>query len=150
MFHFRTGNILDDRSEAVINTVNCVGVMGKGLALEVKKRYYNQYMQYHQACKDGLVDIGKLYITETSLNIPRYLIHFPTKTHWRYFSKYEYIRLGLVDLIRQIKILNIHSIAIPPLGCGNGGLEWYLVLGMIVEAFNGMEHVKVTIYHPGN
>lgn len=148
MFKFRTGNILDDKSEAVINTVNCVGIMGKGLAKEVKQRYYDQYIQYHQACKDGSIDIGKLFITETNLNAPRYLIHFPTKTHWRYFSKYEYINAGLIDLVRQIELLNIRSIAIPPLGCGNGGLEWYLVLEMIVEAFNNLNHVKVTIYHP--
>ncbi len=126
MIKYITGNILESNAEALINTVNTVGVMGKGIALQFKKAYHNNYKSYIDACKRNEVEIGRLFVVKDS-NLSsgvKYIINFPTKKDWRKPSEYSFIVAGLDDLIRVLKEYKIHSIAIPPLGSGNGGLEW--------------------------
>src|SRR5579884_1817745 len=119
------GDLLSQNVDAVVNTVNTVGVMGKGVALQFKRRWPENFRAYERASKQGDVQIGKMFIYDAGrLLTPRYIINFPTKVHWRSPSKLEYIREGLEDLVSQIRRLNIESIAMPPLGCGNGGLDW--------------------------
>jgi O-acetyl-ADP-ribose deacetylase (regulator of RNase III) len=123
--HFATGNLLEFKTDALVNTVNCVGIMGKGIALQFKKKFPENFKQYERACRSGEVQLGKMFIVPTNnLSEPHYIINFPTKDHWRNPSRLESIATGLQDLVAQVKKLNIKSIAIPPLGCGNGGLEW--------------------------
>lgn len=149
MINFKTGNIITDKSEAIVNTVNCVGVMGKGLALQFKKAFPENFKQYKSACDRGLVKPGKMYITKHSDMISdQWMINFPTKNHWKGSSKMEYIEEGLADLTFQVKNLGIKSIAIPPLGSGLGGLKWDDVREKIVEAFSSLEDIEVTIYEP--
>jgi O-acetyl-ADP-ribose deacetylase (regulator of RNase III)/uncharacterized protein YwgA len=135
--------------DAIVNTVNCVGVMGKGIALQFKKKWPDNYSEYVRVCKAGDLRPGKVHVypLEKS-NLPLFIINFPTKDHWKEKSKVEYIKDGLNDLIHQIKKLNISSIAIPPLGCGNGGLNWGLVKSLIEEAFTSHPEVKVKLFEP--
>jgi len=134
---------------AIINTVNCVGVMGKGIALQFKKKWPPNFKAYVAACKAKQVRTGKMFIYHAgSMATPNYVINFPTKDHWRGKSRIEFIRDGLVDLINQIKELGIKSIAIPPLGCGNGGLDWHDVKPLIESAFAGLPDVEVRLFEP--
>ena len=149
MINFTTGNILTDQSQAIVNTVNCVGVMGKGLALQFKKAFPENFKQYKSACNRELVEPGKMYVTSYEDIIEsKYIINFPTKQHWKGASKIEYIDNGLQDLVLQIRKLNIKSIAIPPLGAGLGGLDWSLVREHIIRAFSSLVDVDVYIYEP--
>lgn len=142
------GNLLEDSAEAYVNTVNTVGVMGKGIALQFKQAFPDVFKQYEKACKKGLIQVGNMHVTEVvGFASPRYVINFPTKEHWRNPSKLEYIEEGLKDLVRVVKDLKIRSIALPPLGCGNGGLDWRQVRPMIVEAFQTLD-VTVHLYEP--
>lgn len=149
MISFKTGNILKDESEAIVNTVNCVGVMGKGLALQFKKAYPKNFEIYKKACNKGLVTTGKMFITkhENIIN-SQWVINFPTKQHWKGKSKIEYINQGLEDLVLQSQKRNIKSIAIPPLGSGLGGLEWEVVKQKIIDNFYEINDIKVTVYEP--
>ena len=143
------GNILKADAEALVNTVNCVGHMGKGIALQFKKAFPDNYVYYKKACDLKKVRIGKILVYETGTFVnPRYIINFPTKNHWRGKSKYEYIESGLVALLREVEHLNIKSIAIPPLGTGLGGLEWKRVRFMIKEAFSNLSDVDTILYEP--
>ena len=120
--------------EALVNTVNTVGVMGKGIALMFKERFERNFRLYAKACKAGQVNIGAMFVTETTeLTGPRWIVNFPTKQHWRAPSKIEWIEQGLVDLKRFIVEKNVASIAIPPLGAGNGGLDWTIVRARIED-----------------
>lgn len=123
---YHTGNIFDATTDAVVVTVNCVGVMGKGIALECKQRYPNVFTKYQLMCKNGMVQIGQNTIAEVtnSKNAVQDIILFPTKEHWRHGSKLHWIAQGLDDLVELIKQEHLSSITIPPLGCGNGGLHW--------------------------
>ncbi len=149
MIKFIKGNILESNAEALINTVNTVGVMGKGIALQFKKAYHNNYKAYVEACKKNEIDIGKLFVVKDSnLNSgEKYIINFPTKKDWRKPAEYSFIDAGLDDLIRVIKEYNIKSIAVPPLGAGSGGLEWEKVKKLIVQKLGNLE-VEVIIYEP--
>ena len=132
-----SGNLLKADAEALVNTVNCDGYMGKGIALQFKKAFPPNYDAYHKACKAGEVVPGKMNVYETGAMInPRYIINFPTKRHWRNPSRMEDVESGLVALIDVIKQYGIRSIAIPPLGCGLGGLDWDEVKPRIVQAFS--------------
>src|SRR4029077_1642655 len=132
MLELVTGNLLEADVEALVNTVNTEGVMGKGVALQFKKKFPKMFEAYQQACKDGLVQPGRMHVYERSEMInPRYLINFPTKRHWRSPSRIEDIESGLMALADEIKKRNIKTIALPPLGCGNGGLNWGEVLPTI-------------------
>ena len=135
--------------DAIVNTVNCVGVMGKGIALQFKKKWPANFKVYAEACKRKEVVTGKMHVYHAgALATPKYVINFPTKDHWRGKSRVEYITEGLKDLVNTIKELDIHSIAMPPLGCGNGGLEWDLVKGLIEDAFLELPEVEVRLFAP--
>ena len=145
MIEYKNGDLLMADAEALVNAVNCVGVMGKGIALQFKQAYPENFNRYKMACKANQVQIGKMFITDKS---PRYLINFPTKQHWRDRSRLDDIRLGLKALVDDISRLKIQSVAIPALGCGNGGLSWNDVLPLIIEAFSEFPDVRVLIYAP--
>ncbi len=149
MLEFVQGNLLDDQAEALVNTVNEVGVMGKGIALMFRERFPENARLYSEACKAGQVQIGQMFVAENRALVgPRWIINFPTKRHWRSPSKLEWIREGLKDLVRVIQDKGIRSIAIPPLGCGNGGLEWAHVRREIEAALAEVPDVTVTVYAP--
>jgi len=149
MIKYITGNILESDAQALINTVNTVGVMGKGIALQFKKAYHNNYKAYVEACKRNEIEIGKLLVVKDS-NLSsgeKYIINFPTKKDWRKPSEYSFIDAGLDDLIRVLDEYQIQSIAIPPLGAGNGGLEWEKVKRIIEQKLGNLE-VEIIVYEP--
>lgn len=149
MIRYTEGNLLEDSAEALVNTVNEVGVMGKGIALMFRERFSENAEAYEAACKAKQVRVGRMFVTKTrSLWGPRWIINFPTKKHWRHPSKLEWIRTGLGDLVRVIQENEIRSIALPPLGCGNGGLEWSLVRREIEIALADIPGVEATVYIP--
>jgi O-acetyl-ADP-ribose deacetylase (regulator of RNase III) len=149
MIRFTQGNLLDAEVDAVVNTVNTVGVMGKGIALMFKERFPENYRAYAAACKRGDVQVGKMFVTASlELSGPRWIINFPTKKHWRQSSKLEWISAGLEDLKRVVAEKNIRSIAIPPLGSGNGGLEWLQVRPLIEAAVADIPETEVVVYEP--
>lgn len=149
MIEYTTGNILEAQTEAIVNTVNTVGVMGKGIALMFKNAYPANYEQYLAAVRKGTIDIGtNLVVDNCEFFGPRWIINFPTKRHWRNPSKLEWVYAGLQDLTRTVSALDIQSIAIPPLGCGAGKLSWVEVRPLIEEAFAGFPHVRVVVYEP--
>ena len=148
MIYFTKGDILASDCQALVNTVNTVGVMGKGIALQFKKRYPTNYLAYKKACELGEVDIGKLLVVkELDQQGERLIINFPTKKHWRQKSEYSFIEEGLQALKLEITGCNITSIAIPPLGCGHGGLEWTRVRAMIEVALSDLD-IRVDIFEP--
>ena len=143
------GNLLSADVEALVNTVNCVGYMGKGIALQFKRAYPDNFKTYEHACKVGEVTPGHMLVHSTDRLVnPKYIINFPTKRHWRGDSRLEDIKAGLQALLTEVKRLNIRSIAVPPLGCGNGGLDWKVVRPLIVAAFNELLSVQVLLYAP--
>lgn len=146
-----SGDLLDADTEAVVNTVNCVGVMGKGIALQFKRRYPTVFTVYAKACKAGEVRTGKMLPVRTGEIVgPDWVINFPTKRDWRAPSRLEWIKEGLVDLRRVVSKLDIKSIAIPPLGAGNGGLDWSQVEPLIRSAFADEPSVEVHLYTPSH
>lgn len=144
-----TGNLLDAPVEALVNTVNTVGVMGKGIALQFKRAFPENFVAYERACKAGEVQPGRIFVFEThALCGPRYILNFPTKRHWRSFSRMEDIEAGLHTLVAEVRQLGIHTIAVPPLGCGNGGLDWSEVRPRIEQAFAELPEVQVLLFAP--
>ena len=149
MISFTQGNLLEADVKAVVNTVNTVGIMGKGIALMFKDKFPANFAAYAQACDHEEVRIGKMLVTENKqLFGPKWIINFPTKTHWRVRTKIEWIEDGLEDLVRVLKEKNVHSVAVPPLGCGNGGLDWATIQPLIVDALGDIEGLEVIIYEP--
>ena len=150
MITIMQGDLLkQDDVDAIVNTVNCVGVMGKGIALQFKNKWPSNFAAYVAACRAGLVRPGRMFIHDLGgLVKPHYIVNFPTKEHWRGASKIGFIRSGLVDLVAQIRRLQIRSIAVPPLGCGNGGLKWSDVHPLIEHAFEGMPEVEIRLFEP--
>lgn len=145
----RQGNLLDAEAEALVNTVNTVGVMGKGIALQFKKAFPKNFDAYKQACDAGQVVPGRMFVFATDqLTSPRWIINFPTKRHWRGKTRLEDLDAGLVDLAKVIQDLGIRSIAVPPLGCGNGGLSWNLVKPRIEDSLAPLSGVRVMLYAP--
>lgn len=143
------GNLLEARTQALVNTVNTVGVMGKGIALQFKEAFPLNYKTYVLACKQKSLQPGKLLVVrEKNLEGEKIIINFPTKTEWRLKSKYEYVEEGLKALVGVIKEYNIESIAIPPLGCGNGGLKWDTVKIMIEQHLGHLTDVRIQIFEP--
>ncbi len=143
------GNLLDANADALVNTVNTVGVMGKGIALQFRQAFPANYRAYEAACRRGEVRLGHMFVTETGLlGRPRFIVNFPTKGHWRSRSRLDDIEAGLADLRRIISEYSITSIAVPPLGCGNGGLSWRDVQPMIVKELGNLPGVQVTVYPP--
>ncbi len=149
MIELGKGNLLKADVEALVNTVNCVGVMGKGIALQFKQAYPENFKAYEKACRAGEVRPGKMFIVPTNImQNPKFIVNFPTKRHWKGNSKIEDIKSGLTALIQDVQDLGITSIAIPPLGCGLGGLRWSEVKPLIEEAFSSVPSVKVLMYEP--
>lgn len=141
------GNLLLAEVDALVNTVNTEGVMGKGLALQFRKAFPEAFADYERACAAGEVQVGRMHVVRR-LAAPRFIINFPTKQHWRQPSKLAYVRDGLRDLVAQIRVLGIASIAVPPLGCGNGGLDWAEVRPLIEQAFAPLPDVRVVVFAP--
>ena len=149
MIKSTTGDILNADTECLVNTVNCVGIMGRGIALQFKKTYPDNFKLYEAACKRQEVLPGQMFVYDTGqLTYPRYIINFPTKRHWRGKTRMDDIESGLADLVEVIKTNNIRSIAIPPLGCGLGGLDWKEVKLRITSALDALENVQVIVYEP--
>ncbi|MFH1497185.1 MAG: macro domain-containing protein [Verrucomicrobiota bacterium] len=149
MIHFTQGNLLDAPVEAVVNTVNTVGIMGKGIALMFKERFPENFAAYEAACKAGKVEVGHMFVQAgVELEGPRWIINFPTKKHWRQPTKLEWVESGLVALQQVIREKNIRSIGLPPLGCGNGGLDWSIVRPKIESALADLPDVDVVVYEP--
>ena len=144
------GDLLRADVDALVNTVNTVGIMGKGIALQFKRAYPEMFIAYERAAKAGDLEIGRMHVWETgALDGPRFIINFPTKRHWRAPSRLAAIDAGLVDLVRVIRENGIRSIAVPPLGCGHGGLDWTLVAPHIWEALAPVAvEVDVFVYPP--
>ncbi len=149
MIEFITGDILKCQADALVNTVNCVGVMGRGIALQFKNAFPGNFRAYAAACKQNSVQPGHMFVFETGqLTPPRFIVNFPTKRHWRGKSHLEDIEMGLEDLVRIIRTLGIRTIAIPPLGSGLGGLDWNDVRPRIEQALGQLENVQVFVYEP--
>lgn len=140
MFRFEKSNIVEVRADVLVNTVNLQGVMGKGIALAFKRAFPENYKLYGEACNSRQIDIGKIFVTETGRELPKYIINFPTKVNWRNPSRYEYIERGLQSVVNWLGKNNIKSIAIPPLGCGNGKLDWSIVKPMIINCLKPFEN----------
>jgi O-acetyl-ADP-ribose deacetylase (regulator of RNase III) len=144
---YSSGDMLTASVDALVNPVNTQGVMGKGLALQFKMAFSDNFAAYDRACKAGAVQVGKMHVVQRR-GSPRFIINFPTKEHWRLPSKLEYVRNGLHDLVRQVRRLGIESVAVPALGCGLGGLRWSAVQPLIVGAFEAVPNVRVVLFEP--
>lgn len=146
-----TGNILESEAEALVNTVNCEGVMGRGIALQFKQMFPDNFKKYVAACRRGDVEPGRMLVFETGRTSgPTYIVNFPTKRHWRGKSRMEDIDAGLKALVAEVQDRGICSIAIPPLGCGLGGLDWSDVRPRIERAFSDLPQVKVLLFNPSD
>ncbi len=149
MIEFRTGDILTADAEALVNTVNCVGIMGRGIALQFKNAFPANFKAYAAACRRGEVQPGRMFVFETGMfTNPKYIINFPTKRHWRGKSRIEDIDAGLAALAEEIRAREIRSIAIPPLGSGLGGLNWAEVRERIEAALRGFNNVTMVVFEP--
>lgn len=149
MIFFTQGNLLEADADALVNTVNTVGIMGKGIALMFKERFPENFLAYEAACKAKAFHVGEMLVTrQARLDGPKWIINFPTKQHWRNPSKMEWIEEGLRDLARVIIENGITSVALPPLGSGNGGLKWEQVKGKVVTALSGLDGVNIVVYEP--
>lgn len=141
--------LFDEKVEALVNPVNCVGVCGKGLALDFKNKFPKNYAEYRVACENGLVKPGEMFVTQTGINLPKYIINFPTKLHWKNPSRPEWIKTGLVQLVNVVMEKHIKSIAIPAIGCGLGGLDWRTVKPEIELVFSYVPgKIQVILYGP--
>ena len=148
MIEYKNGDILIEDVEAIVNTVNCVGIMGRGLALQFKNKFPQNFKEYQLACTNKEVQLGKMFVHQTGQLInPKYIINFPTKGHWKQNSKIEDISNGLDDLITIIEKYSIKSIAIPPLGSGLGGLDWKMVKKLIEEKLKNI-NCTVILFEP--
>ena len=150
MIHRTHGNILNQEAEALVNTVNCAGVMGRGIALQFRRAFQDNYEAYRRAARQQEIQPGSMFVFERgSLNAPRWIINFPTKRHWKGKSRLEDIEAGLIDLVRVLREKQIRSVAIPSLGCGLGGLDWKVVRPLIENALAMVPEVEVYLFEPG-
>ena len=150
MITYKTGDIFTETAEALVNTVNCVGVMGRGIALQFKRAFPDNFKAYAARCKRNQVRPGQVFVFETGTIVPpRYIINFPSKRHWRGKSRIEDIESGLESLVQEIRSRGIRSIAIPPLGSGLGGLDWWSVRTRMEAALGALEEVEIVIFEPG-
>lgn len=149
MIEYKTGDLLAEDAEALVNTVNCVGFMGRGIALRFKKAFPANFKAYEAACRRGEVRPGRMFVFETKqLANPRYVINFPTKRHWRGKSRLSDIDVGLEALVGEIRSRGIRSIAVPPLGSGLGGLNWTDVRPRIERALGPLPDTRVVVFEP--
>ena len=144
------GNLLKAPAEALVNTVNTKGIMGKGIALQFRQAFPGMFRAYERACKEERVTLGRMDVHDLGglAGGPRWIINFPTKGHWKAKSRIEDVESGLADLVSTIRRLGIRSIAVPPLGCGNGGLAWREVRPLIERAFAEVPDVEVLLFPP--
>ena len=151
MIEIKSGDMFEGSADALVNTVNCVGVMGRGVALQFKARFPDNFKAYKRACDKGEVMPGHMFVFDRGERVsPRWIINFPTKRHWRVASRLEDVSAGLDDLARQITTLGIRKIVLPPLGCGLGGLVWTDVRTLIESKLSGFDDVTISVYQPGN
>lgn len=149
MIESTTGDLLRANADALVNAVNCVGVMGRGVAAQFKRAYPANFVAYAEACKRGDVTPGRMFVVPThQLAGPRFIVNFPTKRHWKTSSRMEDIESGLVALVAEVRRLDVRSIAIPALGCGLGGLDWNEVRPRIEHAFQEATDVRVMLFEP--
>jgi O-acetyl-ADP-ribose deacetylase (regulator of RNase III) len=149
MVEITQGNLLKTDAEALVNTVNCMGHMGKGIALQFKQAFPENLKAYEKVCQDHQLHPGRMLVFKTGmLQNPKYIINFPTKRHWKGKARIEDIHAGLSALAEEVRQLGIHSVAVPPLGCGLGGLDWSEVRPMIEEAFQALPDVHVLLFPP--
>jgi O-acetyl-ADP-ribose deacetylase (regulator of RNase III) len=149
MIRIVSGNLLESNAEALVNTVNCVGVMGKGVALQFKQAFPENFRAYAKACrKEEVVPGAMLTVPTGMMGNPKYIVNFPTKRHWKGNARMSDVRAGLVALRREITRLGVRSIAVPPLGCGSGGLQWTEVRPLIEDALADLKGVRVLLYPP--
>ena len=149
MIQFEEGDILHADAEALVNTVNCVGIMGRGIALQFRKEFPENYKAYKAVCNRKELHPGMMLVFDLNrFENPRYVINFPTKRHWRGKSRVEDIQSGLAALVEEVRRRSIESVAVPPLGCGLGGLDWGQVRPLIEEAFRTLPDVRVLVYEP--
>ena len=150
MLTFKTGDILAETAEALVNTVNCVGVMGRGIALQFKRAFPDNFKAYAARCKRDEIRPGHVFVFVTGTVVPpRYIINFPTKRHWRGKSRIEDIETGLESLAQEIRLRGIRSIAVPPLGSGLGGLHWPAVRARMEAVLGALDDVDIVIFEPG-
>src|SRR5882724_9671850 len=149
MIELKRGDILLSEADALVNSVNCVGIMGRGIALQFRKTFPENFKAYRAACERKEVRPGKMLVYETGVLQPRFIINFPTKRHWRGKSRIEDIDAGLHALVKEIRDRRIRSVALPPLGCGLGGLDWNVVRPKIIRAFEELPKVRVLLFEPG-
>lgn len=151
---YKSGDMFGEPAEAIVNTVNCVGVMGKGVALEFKRRWPDNFRAYKRLCDAEMLKPGKMFIFQVGDLLEnedrRFLINFPTKQHWKAKSKIEYVEHGLDDLADQVRKLGIKSLVMPPLGCGNGGLDWSEVRPLIEEKLASLRDVRFVVFSPSS
>jgi O-acetyl-ADP-ribose deacetylase (regulator of RNase III) len=151
MLTFTSGDILRANAEALVNTVNCVGVMGRGIALQFKTAFPANFKAYEAACRRTEVQPGQMLVVATGrLTNPKYIINFPTKRHWRGQSRMEDIESGLRALVSEVRDRHIRSIAVPPLGSGLGGLPWLEVRQRIIAVMSELKDTEVTVYEPNS
>ena len=149
MITFKHGDLFQERAQALVNPVNCVGVMGKGIALQFKEKFPDNFKEYAQACRWNQVRPGRMFVFETYRpQAPQYIINFPTKRHWRDSSRMDDIETGTLTLAQEIKDRRIGSVAIPALGSGLGGLDWKQVREILESGLRELEEVRITIYEP--
>ena len=145
----KEGNLLEQKVDALVNTVNCVGVMGRGVALQFKQSFPENFKRYVAACKRGEVVPGRMFIVANdNMFGAKWIVNFPTKLNWRFRSSYKYIETGLDALVEDVRRLGITSIAMPPLGCGLGGLDWNKVKQTIESKMNVLDGVDVIVFEP--
>ena len=149
MIEYKTGDLLAERAEALVNAVNCVGVMGRGIALQFKRAFPENFKAYELRCRGKEMRPGQMFVFELKQTAgPRYIINFPTKRHWRGKSRMTDIETGLRALTEEIRSRGIRSVALPPLGSGLGGLDWLEVRERIGAALGNLHEVKVTVFEP--
>ena len=151
MIEYKVGDIFTEDVEALVNSVNCVGVMGRGIALQFKNVFPDNFKAYAEACKRDDIQPGRMFVFDTGrrMGTPRYIINFPTKRHWRGKSRMEDIETGLHALAQEVSNRDIRSVALPPLGSGLGGLEWSKVRSRIEAALQGLDGLRVVVFEPG-
>ncbi len=149
MIEFKTGDMLAEDVEALVNTVNCVGIMGRGVALKFKEAFPENFKAYALACRRQEVQPGRMFVFDTGqLTNPRLIINFPTKRHWRGKARIEDIEKGLEALVREVRRRGIRSLAMPPLGSGLGGLDWAVVRPRIERALLTLPDVRIVVFEP--
>ncbi|WP_169713564.1 macro domain-containing protein [Paludifilum halophilum] len=153
MIFYETGSILNAKSEAIVNPINCMGGLENGPMLLLKQAYPENFIAFRRACRLRKVKLGRMLVIPLSPregrgSDPRYIINFPVKKHWRHHPKMNHIREGLKDLARTCAQFRLHSVAIPALGCEPGGPEWKEVQEGIMDTFRNANPIRIHLFPP--